>query len=49
MIAPEIVVPWHSFKPELEAEALDKQTLAMVLQPEKDLFYSVDEPEDAQD
>lgn len=49
MIAPEIVVPWHSFKPGLEAEALDKQTLAMVLQPEKDLFYSVDEPEDAQD
>ncbi|KRL41937.1 MBL fold metallo-hydrolase [Lacticaseibacillus manihotivorans] len=49
MIAPEIVVPWHSFKPELEAKALDKQTLAMVLQPEKDLFYSVDDPEDAQD
>lgn len=49
MVAPEIVVPWHSFKPEAEAEALDQQTLAMVLLPEKDLFYSVDDPEDAQD
>lgn len=48
LVAPEIVVPWHSFKPELEADALDQQTRAMVLLPEKDLYYSVDEPEATQ-
>ncbi|WP_204123103.1 MBL fold metallo-hydrolase [Lacticaseibacillus mingshuiensis] len=44
-IAPQIVVPWHSFHPEREAQALDEQTKAQVLLPEKDLYYDLDEPD----
>lgn len=43
MVNPRIVVPWHSFHPEREAEALDEQTRAEVLLPEKDLYYTMDE------
>lgn len=45
-VAPRIVVPWHSFHPEREAEALDAATRAEVVLPEKDLYYTLDEPQD---
>ena len=45
-VAPRLIVPWHSFHPEREAEALDAATRAEVLLPEKDLYYTLDEPED---
>ncbi|WP_125704832.1 MBL fold metallo-hydrolase [Lacticaseibacillus daqingensis] len=43
LVAPQLVIPWHSFHPEREAEALDAQTRAEVLMPEKDLYYTLDE------
>ncbi|KRN20688.1 MBL fold metallo-hydrolase [Lacticaseibacillus camelliae] len=46
MVAPRIIVPWHSFHPEREAKALDAATRAEVLLPEKDLYYTLDEPDD---
>lgn len=42
-IAPQIVVPWHTQAPQAAADALDAQTLAEVLLPERELYYSVDE------
>lgn len=44
-VAPRIIVPWHSFHPEREAKALDAATRAEVLLPEKDLYYTLDEPD----
>lgn len=48
MVAPRIIAPWHSFHPEREAKALDETTRAELLLPEKDLYYTLDEP-DGQD
>ncbi len=41
-VNPRVVVPWHSFHPEREADAIDAQTNADVLLPEKDLYYDFD-------
>ncbi|WP_179394754.1 MBL fold metallo-hydrolase [Lacticaseibacillus absianus] len=41
-VAPQVIVPWHTFKPEREAESLDAATRADVLLPEKDLYYTLD-------
>ncbi|MCX2454718.1 MBL fold metallo-hydrolase [Lacticaseibacillus nasuensis] len=38
-IAPQTIVPWHSFKPEAEAAALDAATNAAIVLPERDLYY----------
>lgn len=45
MVAPKVIVPWHSFHPEREAAVLDEQTRAEILLPEKDLYYTLDEPD----
>ena len=42
-VNPRTIVPWHSFHPEREAEALDTQTNAAVVLPERDLYYDFDE------
>ncbi|RXT19038.1 MBL fold hydrolase [Lacticaseibacillus chiayiensis] len=41
-VNPRVVVPWHSFHPEREAAAVDEQTNADILLPEKDLYYDFD-------
>lgn len=41
-IAPQIVVPWHTKAPQAAADALDAATLAEVLLPERELYYTVD-------
>lgn len=43
-VAPEIIVPWHSFKPEREAAALDAATDAELLLPEKESYYEPGAP-----
>lgn len=39
-VAPQIIVPWHTFKPQREAAALDRATRAEILLPEKELYYT---------
>ncbi len=39
---PRVIVPWHSFHPEREAEAIDAETNADVVLPERDLYYDFD-------
>ena len=41
-VNPRVIVPWHSFHPEREAEAIDAETNADVVLPERDLYYDFD-------